>query len=315
MSSLSLQAMRQYLSRSISSLNQNKLNGLLAEVDFRHHLHTLGYGDRVSIGGWIAREVGANVFGHHTAVFFPNTIHPGASYAPHTHLPGPHHGLHTICATFHQIGIRSYFCTPVIDNRDDTNSIQWHSVELGLPTSQPYNPFPCGLTGFGPRRTRYNFLRYATDVSAIPDPSIPEEFSKEHLRVAFQSSFLAELSDVDGILWGHQYTYPIEIKEKTPAQDSKLGHYFGLDVGPFVKLAFYAAKRGNLHSIFVVREIDDPAHRNLVAWRFITFERLAQCASWIPQGGGTNMLGGRSTVVKVPRAEFTQLDRNNLDQL
>lgn len=83
--------------------------------------------------------------------------------------------------------------------------------------------------------------------------------------------------------------YPVEVKEKTPAHDRRLGQYFGLDIGPFVKLAFYAARRGNLHLIFVVREIDHEAQRNLVEWWHITFEQLAQYASWVFSGGGRSM--------------------------
>lgn len=49
---------------------------------------------------------------------------------------------------------------------------------------------------------------------------------------------------------------------------------FQTGCGPFVKLAHYAAKRGNLHSLFIVREIADPEARDLVAWRYITFDRL-----------------------------------------
>ena len=94
-----------------------------------------------------------------------------------------------------------------------------------------------------------------------------------------------------------------------------MGDYFGLDLGPFVKLAFYAAKRGNLHSIFVVREIDDPVKRNLVTWWYIKFDQLAQYASWVPQGGGTNMQGSQSTVVRIPKAEFHELNKNALNQL
>lgn len=126
---------------------------------------------------------------------------------------------------------------------------------------------------------------------------------------------MAEVSDIDGILWGEQYTYPIEIKEKTPGNDSKLGDYFGLDVGPFVKLAFYAAKKGNLHSLFIVREIDNEATRGLVAWWFITFDKMAQYASWVTTGGGTTMLGGSSTVVKIPKSKFTKLDASSLSKL
>jgi len=107
----------------------------------------------------------------------------------------------------------------------------------------------------------------------------------------------------------------MEVKEKTPAKDNKLGDYFGLDVGPFVKLAYYAAKRGNLKSIFVVREINNVEDRQLVNWWFITFDQLAQFASWNPVSGGKNMRGGGSTVIKIPKAEFQPLNVATLSAL
>lgn len=315
MSSISLQVMQDYLARSISSMNLNKLHGLLAEIDFRNYINSLGFGQNVSMGGWIARSEGAGTFGHNTVVLFPEIIQQGVNYPSDRRLPTPSSGLHTICSTFHQIGISSSFCAATIGQKDDPSSIRWEFVQLGVPTQQPYVAFPFVLRGFNARPRNYNFLRYNTDISRIPPAAVPEEFSKEHLRVCFQSAFLSELSDIDGILWGSQYTYPIEIKEKTSDQDRRLGDYFGLDVGPFVKLAFYAAKRGNLHSIFIVREIDDPVNRNLINWWFITFDRLAQFASWIPIAGGRSMLGGASTVVKVPKAEFQILNMQALQNL
>jgi hypothetical protein len=152
-------------------------------------------------------------------------------------------------------------------------------------------------------------------VDEIPAVALAEEFSKEHLRVAFNNPFMAEVSDVDGIFWGQRFTYPLEIKEKTPANDARLGDYFGLDVGPFVKLAHYAARQGNLHSLFVVREINNQEERALVGWRFITFEQLARFASWVPRAGGTNMAGGGSSVVCIPRCEFQELNAANLAAL
>jgi len=315
MSSISLQSMQNYLSRSITSLNQNKLNGLLAEVDFRNYLANIGFAQKISMGGWIARSEGQNTFGHQTAVFFPTTIQPNQIYPPNSPIPSPPLGLHTMCATFHQIGIRSYHCAATVNVQNNPLSIQWHYTELGIPNQSPYQLFPSGIPGFNPRPRNYNFLRYNTDISGIPLQHLPEEFSKEHLRVSFQTKFLSEISDVDGILWGQQWTYPLEIKEKTVARDNRVGYYFGLDLGPFVKLAFYAAKRGNLHSIFVVREIDNTINRNLINWWFIKLDTLAQYASWVPQGGGQNMQGGKSTVVKIPRAEFQALNATTLSQL
>lgn len=312
MTTINLDAMRSYLSQSISSMNSNKINGLLAEIDLRRHLEALGYGHRVSVGGWVARSTGPGNFGHHTIVVFPQTIEPGTSYAPGQPLPNPPIGLHTICSTFRQLGIQSFLCVPEITTSDDPASLTWHAKELGIPWDDPYHEFPSDIAGFEERRRRYNFLRYRTDVTSIPDAYVAEEFSKEHLRVALSNRYITEMSDVDGIFWGQQFTYPLEIKEKTSAHDNRLGDYFGLDLGPFVKLAHYAAKRGNLHSLFIVREITDQESRELVNWLYITFDHLAQFASWVPRSGGQNMLGGSSTVVKIPKVEFSVLDTNAL---
>jgi hypothetical protein len=307
--------MRAYLSHSIASMNRNKLNGLLAEIDLRQHLESLGFGHRVSVGGWIARSTGAGNFGHNSIVVFPQIVQPDVTHAVGSTLQSPPIGLHTICSTFRQLGIQSFYCVPEIDIENDTSTVSWNAKELGIPWDDPYRPFPLDLTGFQLRRRRYNFLRYNTDVGTIPTAHLAEEFWKEHLRVALNTIYMAEVSDVDGIFWGRQYTYPIEVKEKTVANDSRLGDYFGLDLGPFVKLAHYAAKRGNLHSLFVVREIVDVESRELINWRYITFDQLAQFASWVPASGGTNMMGGGSTVVKIPKCEFETLTAEALAAL
>lgn len=313
---LTISSMKDYLSKSISSYNRNKLNGLLAEIDFRDYLGSIGFGDKVSMGGWIARRVRDGKFSKNTVAFFPEIIVPGQGYKENGVFPKPPMGLHTICSTLHQIGIHSYYCFPTILEQDDPISVNWFGIQLGIPTPGEYERFPDVISkDFSPRTRKYNFLRYKTDVSSIPDDSVSDEFSKENIRVAFQNEVFSEISDIDGIIWGEQYTYPVEIKEKTPANDRNLGDYFGLDVGPFVKLAFYAAKRGNLHSLFIVREIDNTEDRELVNWWFITYDQLAQYASWVIQGGGIAMTGGGSTVVKIPKAEFTELNRQTLNEL
>jgi len=315
MLSLDINSMQSYLSKSVSSLNANKVNGMLAEIELRNHLNKLGYGDRISQGGWIVRNVGSGVFGEYTSVLFPKTIIPNIDFSPKRTLDNPNTALHTICSTMHQIGVHSYYCMPTINKKNDPASITWDVMQLGIPSSKPYSPLITTISDFSKRKNAYNFLRYKTIASIIPTASIPEEFTKEHLRVSFQNNFMSEMSDIDGVLWGEQHTYPIEIKEKTVANDSKVGEYFGLDAGPFVKLAFYAAKKGNLHSLFFVREIDNVTDRKLINWWFITFDTMAQYASWIPGSGGPNMLGGASTVIKIPKAKFTELNAATLSQL
>src|SRR5687767_10718610 len=76
--SMSEKAMNSYLRQSLASaasksgkLNQNKVHGIVAELAFRTHLEKLGFGNRVSVGGWIARTVGEGQFGLHTVALFP----------------------------------------------------------------------------------------------------------------------------------------------------------------------------------------------------------------------------------------------------
>jgi hypothetical protein len=315
MGSCSSSTMLQFLTKSLSSLNKNKLNGLLAEIDFRLHLKKLGFEDRVSVGGWMARSTDGNQFGESIVAFFPETIKPDEDYQEDRPFNIPT-GLHTICSTFHQIGIKSYFCKPTINIDEDYNSIDWQAMQLGLPAEQNPVNFPQALEGFAIRQRNYNFLRYNTlGSSEIPATQLPEEFTKEHIRVCFQNHLMAEVTDLDGIYWGQNLTYPLEIKEKTPAVDTKFGEWFGLDAGPFIKLSFFSSKRQNFNSIFVVREIDSVEDRNLVNWWYITFDRLARYASWNIQGGGQNMGGGRSTVVRIPKSKFQLLDKNALQSL
>lgn len=312
MASLSLDSMRGYLSRSIASFNRNKLLGLLAEVRLREYLSSIGYAQRVSLGGWIFRNTRSENFGRRAVVVFPEVIEPDILYESERELPFPPQGLHAIGTTFHQSGIHAYYCALTVQTRDNAESVTWKAIQLGLPEEQNYITFPDAIEGFTLRERRHNFLSNEADVILIPEPAVPEEFSKENLRVAFNTRYFAEISDVDGVFWGQQHTYPLEIKEKTSGLDAGIGEYFGLDIGPFVKLAFYAAKRGNLRSLFIVREIDNTDTRNLRDWWFITFEELAQVASWLGLPGGPNMRGGGSTVVRIPKSQFTRLNAETL---
>jgi hypothetical protein len=313
MSSLSLQEMRGYLSESLSSFNSNKLNGLKAEIDFRAHLQSLGFGDRVSPGGWILRNTYID-FAKHTIALFPHVMQDQCDYSA---LPDPATipvSLHTICSTLYQIGIQSHYCFPHLE-AGGPSDIKWKLLQLGVPYATKYKDIDDVFAGFKRRTRRHKYLRYAADTGALDADSVRTEFSKENLRVYVSSSFMSEGADIDGVLWGQNNTYPVEIKEKTIAVDNAIGEFFGLDVNPFVKMAFYAAKKGNFHSIFVVREIDSINNRSLKNWWFTTFDRLAKLASWQQIGGGKNMMGGSSTVIRIPKAAFSELTVDALGAL
>jgi hypothetical protein len=287
----------------------------MAEFAFRERLAELGFVDRVSMGGWVFRNTRSVHFGNRTVAVFPQIINHATEYAVGRAMPPVPPGIHGIGSVFNQSGIDAYYCAAAVREEDDGESVQWQCVRLALPVQQPYLEFPAAVQGFTNRNRHHNFLSHRANVNLIPEAAVPEVFSKENLRIAFVNEYFAEVSDVDGVFWGHQFTYPLEIKEKTAAHDPNIGEYFGLDIGPFVKLAFYAARRGNLKSLFIVREIDNVETRNLVQWWLITFEELAQGASWVGLPGGTNMAGGRSAVVRIPKSQFRPLNGATLAQL
>lgn len=286
------------------------------ECDFRGYVTDLGFGDRIATNGLLLRSLSPGQSLRHAVLTFSEAIIPAKEYPPDRVLPEPPRILHLIAVAYYHIGIPTYFCVPTIAKDSNLASLRWSCVRLGLPSDVQYESFPESIAGFTEckdelaptRNRRIGHFGNAGD-------SLSADFSTRHLSETFLSKYRAEMSYVNAILQGDHSTYPVEIREQTCASDKKLGEYFGLDVGPFVKLAFYAAKRGNLHSIFVVREISDPQTRALVNWWYITFDQMAQFASWIFQQGGANMLGGRSAVVRIPKAEFASLDQRALASL
>lgn len=314
MPSLTLSDMRAYLNKSLSSVNANKINGLLAEIELRDYLDKSGFGGRVSVGGWLFRST-RQAFGEEIVAIFPYIAPPEVDFPLDPSKINIPVGLHTICATMHQLGVRSYFGVPILGVAVSAEEIEWRFIQLGIPVETGPVDLKSIANGFIKRSKRHNFLRYKSNSTPIPDKCVPEEFCKENLRVFFQNSFMAEVSDIDGIIWGNRFTYPVEIKEKTSAKDSTTGEYFGIDVGPFVKLTHFAARKGNMNALFIVREIIDKDKRGLKNWWFIRFDELAEFASWVPIKGGTNMGGGASSVIKIPKSKFQPLDAAGLQSL
>jgi hypothetical protein len=315
MSHLSLSSMRQFLYSSISSINQNKLNGMIAEIDLRNTLNDLGFSKRISPGGWIVRNVGPEVFGHHTSVFFPETIKVGVEYPDNRNLEEPPRALHTICATMHQIGIHSYYCIPAVIRDDDSSSVKWYSTQLGIPSQDSYHPFPENLTNYGFRTRNYNFLRYKSDSSLIPEIAVPEEFSKEHIRVHFQNKFMCEMSDIDAIFWGEQYTYPIEIKEKTAAEDKQIGEYFEIEIKPFVSIAKIFHQRENQDSLIFIRENEENKNKNKSKWWFTTLQKIKKDFDRIGGQISKPMNNKKNPVFGISKDFFLPLNKNQLMNL
>ncbi|MFY3740489.1 MAG: hypothetical protein HMLIMOIP_000928 [Candidatus Nitrosomirales archaeon] len=127
-----------------------------------------------------------------------------------------------------------------------------------------------------------------------------------------QQTFNISAVDVDYFLFGNKITFPIEIKEKTPAEHAAYGQYFGIDSGHFVKLSYFV-KAGD--AIFAVREIDDETHRRLVSWKYVKFSEVLEKSDWVGIPGGPPMVGRYSFTVKIPYSVFADLTRDAINTL
>jgi len=304
--------MRALLSRAYPSLNKNKINGIYAEVDFYRHIDALGFAGRVSPGGWIIRSTGPGHFGQQNLALFPEAFAANQALTP-GRTPQVPSSVDAAASWLHALGVGTLFCYPEVGE----GGFEWSCVQRGLPTDSPPQSIRGALqAGFELRTRRNNPLRWNSDVSVLDDDAVQAVFPLESLRVAIQASYMMELSDLDRLIWGRRSVYPVEIKEKTPVlDDRRVGSWFGIDAGPFAKLAFFAATSATLNSLFVVREINNTQDRDLVNWWVIEFRDLARYVSWVPQAGGTSMGGTASTVLKIPVDAFRPLDYGFLSAL
>src|SRR5437870_10935690 len=73
---ISLKYMRESLSQAYRTVNENKLNGIRAELAFYRYVSSLGFADRLSPGGWIMRPKEVLNFGRDAVAVFPEEIDP-----------------------------------------------------------------------------------------------------------------------------------------------------------------------------------------------------------------------------------------------
>ncbi|MGC8647160.1 MAG: hypothetical protein ACP5T9_06490, partial [Thermoplasmata archaeon] len=176
--------MKDFLERSLSSINSNKINGLLAEIDLRNYLTGLGYGNRISPGGWIFRSVrhqNQGRFASSHVALFPEPVSAGTDYPVNPSLSySPPGNFQAVAYALRQIGIESYYCIPGFPSTNVPESVQWTLLEMASP-SPSLKSLDQVMAGFQQRKSNYNFLKYKTDVSAIPDQGLEVEFTKELL--------------------------------------------------------------------------------------------------------------------------------------
>lgn len=317
-----------FLETQWSSINQNKLKGINAEVRLDAYLNSPAIRpmfDYIIPGGWILSP------GKNTKI--NPTTKGRIAILP---IPKPFSwtlGLKTIPfaaqvlaeSYFRQVGITTYFVffdtngniqientfvVPAPRNYQISYQLEFYKIGANGLESVPLAQVTSNFT------TRKGFIgmrAYALNRINRLDPTwsntsiVTELFWKEYARYYLHKQFLVSSNDLDFFIVGKSgRAYPIEFKSKTVVVDNSIGDWFGIDVGPFSKLSFFVSLSNNMEALYFVEEID--ANGNTIEWWGIRFSQLLKICHWVSQSGGTGMGGGASVTIKIPRISFEPLN-------
>ncbi len=292
-----------FLSARYSS--RNKVPGVVAEVEFAKYVTSLGLESRLVRGGWIIEPNAGNFYSHRIAVF------PAAFGGP----AAPPTPVLTAAQYLRRAGMRSLWAVPLPKGG---LQFDWLASDITDPNVGPLAPIQSAFKDYPERSNVLSRRKYQTDVSPLkgtPSAELQTLFARESLLDAVRSKYLTVANDLDYLIWGQHATYPVEIKEKTRAADAYMGEYFGIDVGPFAKLATFTSFGPDLKGLFVVREIADRASRQFKEWHVVRSDDMCQKCSWVFRAGGMSMRGTASATVRVPIAAFQPLTLSALQAL
>jgi hypothetical protein len=316
-----------FLETQWSSINENKTKGILAEIGLKDFLNAEG--QHVVPGGWIFTP-GNNQkvdipfkekiciiprkfdFTWESSVLNVKSITP-AEISAYNY--------------FNQLGIPAYFAELDINNQSQFQLPQKKNGKkpANFPRSYQVNLIRLGPNGGMisqnvidvfrnfPQRINNRGLR-VSEVNRIDQNFHPwnnagvvsDLFCFEYMRYYFQVNYMISNNDLDLFMIGASGApYPVEIKSKSPGVDKVIGEWFGIDMGPFAKMAFFTTNTMNTDALYIVEEVDDQrAHIN---WLAIKFTDLVKSCSWVGQAGGKGMMGGNSATYKIPKVAFSNL--------
>lgn len=316
-----------FLETQWSSINDNKIKGILAEIRFKDFLFQNNY--HYAPGGWIVTP------GKPTINKIPTKekicILPRKHMFTWQNQAVSNNNLTpaeiTAYSYFRQVGMKAIFATPATVNE---LSFANPAPRVGSARAKYPRPYMLDLHEIGPNGTFspvsplsvfnqfpkrngnaglrcHNTGRIIAMQAPWTDTQVLSDlFWFEYSRYYFQIDYLLSSNDLDLFIIGPSgRAYPAELKSKAAAVDSSLGSWFGIDMGPYAKLSFFTANAMNTDALYVVEEVD--SSRNHVEWYGIRFTDLVKCCSWVGQAGGTGMMGGVSSTFKIPKSAFTPL--------
>lgn len=323
----SLEFAIRFLETQWSSINQNKIKGINAEIRFEAYLNSQAIRplfDYIIPGGWILSP-GKNININPTTKGRIAILPVPKSFSWTQRLnPIPFAAQVLAESYFRQVGITTYFVMYDTNNNSQIENSFIIPVRGNYQISYPLEFYKIGANGldqvhlsqvtanFTARNGLRGMRAYSLNRINRNDPTwnnsniVTELFWKEYSRYFLHKQFLVSSNDLDFFIVGKSgRAYPIEFKSKTVVVDNSIGNWFGIDVGPFSKLSFFVSLSNNMEALYFVEEIN--SNGDTIEWWGIKFSQLLKNCHWVSQSGGTGMGGGASVTIKVPKIIFEPL--------
>lgn len=319
----------QFLETQWSSINQNKIKGIEAELRLEAYLGTQAirqHYDHIIPGGWILAPGKNEIIGPPTSGRIALLPIP-TEFSWTNGLASEAFSAQVLAHSyFRTVGITTYF------TKFETGQDQQVEAGFGIPESGNY-PLPYNLEFYEVSANGLVLVQLAEVTSNFPernglrgmrayqlnridrgaalwqnDVLVTKLFWKEYTRYFLHRQHLVSSNDLDFfIVCNSGRAYPIEFKSKQVYEDDSIGDWFGIDIGPFSKLAFFVSLSNNMEALYIVEEVD--SNSNTIEWWGVKFSEVLKHCYWVSQRGGTGMRGAASNTVKVPKEIFDKLSQ------
>ena len=304
-------------------LTFNKARGMVSECSLESHLQSLSAKDAMKYlpGGWVLSPKTIESSRYRYAVFvLPQLFENENELEAAIHARETDRGFQALATFLHQsafgiivAGAISSDSSSPIPDRLTWRNYTYRDERLVLNTGdEPFHKWGGGRGRASAGNTwqpdviaRYKDIGCAQITSLTLRQAYFYGYLKQHLRLPFDDPY-----DVDAFIVSFRQTVmPVEIKEKSPTSTGS----FGLDAGRILMMLRMCLATDS-NALYVVREVDTSATRQLVGYRCITLSNLVMGCSWNLQAGGAGMLGGGTQTVMMPGSLFEPFTERNLSE-
>ncbi len=275
-------------------LQHNKARGMVAELALSHELGIVDspVQQKLLPGGWFLSPKIENFHTHRYVVFMMPLLYENEAELQSAVRQLEYDRGWQALATFLSVsgigiivsGAWTAHQTP------DLNMLSWRNFvykDERLKATQDDAPF---ISWPGNRGRASKGTEWQADVKLRFEAASNDDLTALAMRQAFYYGYLKQRLkkpledpyDVDAFIVSFSgVVMPVEIKEKSPTAQGS----FGIDAGRILMLLRLCLATDS-NALYLIREVDSGADRDLIAWRYITLADIIMSARWKSSGRG-----------------------------